>query len=221
MGALGDRAYEALRTDILDLVLQPRTHLSEAALSASLGVSRTPVREALHRLVGDGLVVSEPGRGYIVSPIAWQDVQEVFDMRIVTEGYASRIAAQQLGPDRVDDVDQLILDMERFANAGADLDAAAYYRLTRSMDDIVVSLLWNRRLVESLTRVWAEARRLRRVATTDASRLADSAAEHVQILTAVRARDAGRAEETTRQHVSNSLDNIRASLRAHTDVDLR
>ncbi|MEO2108265.1 MAG: GntR family transcriptional regulator [Actinomycetota bacterium] len=68
MGTLGDRAYEALRRDIVDLVLQPGTHLSEGELSTSLGVSRTPVREALHRLAVDGLVESESGRGTAYRP---------------------------------------------------------------------------------------------------------------------------------------------------------
>ena len=95
MQRAGDAAYEVLRSEIISWQLTPGTPLAEVDLSSRLGISRTPVREALARLVGDGLVEPLGGRGLVVSPISTENVIELFELRQALETQAASLAARR------------------------------------------------------------------------------------------------------------------------------
>lgn len=218
MGTLGAQAYQVLKADIMALTLPPGASLPESVLCERIGVSRTPIREALHRLATEGIVESVPRRGYSVSPIALRDVREIFDMRCMAEGYASRCAAQLFTPAREDELAELLETMRTFAGSTDGVDTTGYYSLTRTMDAFIVSLVPNQRQIDLLDRIWSEARRLRHVAKADPARLITSAAEHVDILAAIGSRDADLAEQTTRHHVEHSLRHILTVVNASTEI---
>ena len=85
-----DRAYAALRSEIVGWRIEPGTSLAEVELAERLGVSRTPVREALARLMADGLVAPVGGRGLVVSPFSLAEVELLYELRIALETQASR-----------------------------------------------------------------------------------------------------------------------------------
>jgi len=86
---LGERVYRLLWDRILDRRLHPGEKLSDVRLSDELGVSRTPVREALNRLVQDGIIKSEPNRGFYVASFSAKDIEEIYDLRAALESAAS------------------------------------------------------------------------------------------------------------------------------------
>ncbi len=92
---LSRQAYERLRDQIITLKLAPGTLLDEAELMASLGLGRTPIREALQRLACEGLVVIRPRRGTYVAPLSLTDLQQIFELRQELEGYAAALAAER------------------------------------------------------------------------------------------------------------------------------
>jgi DNA-binding GntR family transcriptional regulator len=100
-GLLGDRAYEAIREDIIACRLAPGAEITEAMLALRLGVGKAPVRTALVRLAQEGLVQSLPRRGYRVAPITLRDVQELFALRLMLEPEAARIAAGRFDAERL------------------------------------------------------------------------------------------------------------------------
>ena len=110
-----DRAYAALRDEIIEWRLPPGTVLGEVEQSARLGVSRTPLREALRRLSADGLVAAAGGRGVVVTDVALDDIRELFELRRALEEQAARLAAER--GDRRD----LRRSSRRELLAGADL----------------------------------------------------------------------------------------------------
>lgn len=120
-----DRAYASLRADILSGARPPGSRLPEDALAEELGVSRTPVREALQRLGTEGLVEHLPHRGARVTGWTVQDLQEIFELRALLEGLGARRAAARATAAEVDGLRELCTRMEHSLRPGGprDLDA--------------------------------------------------------------------------------------------------
>lgn len=96
--------YERLRREIVEGELRPGQRLGEEWVAGRLGASRTPVREALHKLEADGLVVLRPHRGALVRPFDLDELIGIFDLRVRIEGYAARRAATRLLPEQIDEL---------------------------------------------------------------------------------------------------------------------
>jgi DNA-binding GntR family transcriptional regulator len=102
-----DRVYQTLRREILTLQLSPRALLVETALARRFGVSKTPIREALAVLQRDGLVEALPRKGYLVTPITVNDVDDLFELRVALEGTAAELAAMRMTPEELAHLESL------------------------------------------------------------------------------------------------------------------
>ncbi len=209
----GETAYALLRSDILDWSLEPGTVLAELELSARLGISRTPVREALARLVADGLVEPLGGRGLIVAPVSAENVVELFELRRLLEAEAAGLAARRRDPepfralrDEFRDVAPLLDD--------PDPARRAYYDLVTRFDDAVDWAVGNPFLVSALDGVRTHLVRIRRLSHDNPERLLEAAREHLLIVEAIADGDAQLAQDATRVHLHRSLRSTLASLAA-------
>jgi GntR family transcriptional regulator, rspAB operon transcriptional repressor len=205
-----ERAYAALRAEILDWELPPGTVLGEIEQSERLGVSRTPLRSALAALTADGLVGAQSGRGLVVTAVSVDDARELFDVRDALEQKAARLAARSA------DRGSFAPLAAEFADAAAlieDADPArhAYYDLVARFDEAVDAAAANPYLVSSLKGVRTHLARLRRLAIDNPVRLRDAAAEHRLIAEAIAAGDEELAAAATRVHLHRSLENILAT----------
>jgi DNA-binding GntR family transcriptional regulator len=200
-----DRAYDVLRDDILEWQLAPGTILGEVEQATRLGISRTPLREALARLVADGLVETQAGRGLVVAPATVESVRELFEARLPLEQEAAALAARRRDP-RV--FEQLRIDM---SDAGPLLDDPrrhAYYELVRRFDAAMDDAVGNPYLVSALRGLRTHLARIRRLSHDNPERLAAAASEHVLIIDAILAGDADLARSATAVHLHRSLSNI-------------
>ena len=203
-----DRAYRALRDEILEWQLAPGTVLGEVEQATRLGVSRTPLREALGRLVADGLVEAQSGRGLVVTATSLESVVELFEVREALEGQAAALAAQRRDP-------------EVFAALRVEFSAATellddptrhdYYDLVRRLDEALDAAVANPFLVTQLRSLRTHLARIRRLSHANPERLAAAAREHLLIIEAVQAGDAALARSATHVHLHNSLSNILAT----------
>ncbi len=200
-----DTAYDALREQIVDWSLEPGTVLAEVELSTRLGLSRTPVREALARLVADGLAAPLGGRGLVVTPLSADNVTELFELRQALEVQAAALAA---GRRELAVFEKLQAELRAI---GTD-DLHAYYDLVARFDDAVDDAVNNPYLVSALAGVRTHLSRIRRLSHDNPARLRDAAREHLLIVDAIVAGDARLAADATRVHLHQSLTSTLASL---------
>ena len=199
----GERAYRELLADIVSWRLLPGQVLGEVDLSERLGISRTPVREALSRLTADGLAEPHTGRGVVVSAISAEDVRALYELRDTLDCRAAELAAQRGDAETFRALaDKLSHAAETLAD---DADHAAYYALVDRMDAEIDAAAQNPYLQQALSSVRLHLARVRRLSTSNPRRLAVAAAEHEAIARAVAAGDAALAVATTRVHLKNAL----------------
>lgn len=204
-----DRAYRALLDEIQSGALPPGAVLAEVEQSVRLGVSRTPLREALGRLIADGLVVQSSPRVTVVSDLDAGDIRELFDLRRALEETAARLAARGSGGEGGERFAALAAE---FARTDAAADPDAYYALIARFDETLDDAVANDYLTAALKTVRTHLVRVRRLARDNPARLAASVAEHRLIASAVAAGDAELAAHATHVHLHNALAAILASL---------
>lgn len=207
-----DRAYATLLDEIQSGALAPGSVLAEVEQAVRLGVSRTPLREALGRLAADGLVAQQSARVTVVTAVDAGDIRELFEVRRALEEAAARLAAGR--------GDAVVFGVLADAFAGARLEGRAgqdaYYALIARFDAELDAAVANDYLTGALRAIRTHLVRVRRLARDNPGRLAASVAEHRLIAAAIAAGDADLAAHATHVHLHNALESILASVDAST-----
>lgn len=206
-----DRAYATLLDEIQSGVLAPGCVLGEVEQSRRLGVSRTPLREALGRLAADGLVAQASPRVTVVTAIDADDIRALFQLRRALEESAARLAARG---GRTTVFATLAEELAGIERRGVDSDPDAYFTLIARFDAALDDAVDNDYLTAALRTVRTHLVRVRRLARDKPARLAASVAEHRLIASAIADRDAELAASATHVHLHNALTSILDSLEA-------
>ncbi len=203
-----DRAYATLLDEIQRGVLAPGAVLAEVEQATRLGVSRTPLREALGRLAADGLVAQQSARVTVVTDVDAADIRALFEVRRALEETAARLAAERGNTAAFAEL------ADAFAHATIDGQDALddYYALISRFDERLDASVSNDYLTGALRTVRTHLVRVRRLARDNPGRLAASIAEHGLIASAIAARDADLAAHATHVHLHNALANILAAV---------
>ncbi|MFF2244076.1 GntR family transcriptional regulator [Arthrobacter sp. NPDC058130] len=204
-----DKAYEALRDDIIEWRLLPGTVLAEVEQSERLGVSRTPLREALSRLTAEGLTTTG-GRGVVVTDISLDDIDELFELRETLEGKAAALAAERGDPETFDALRRELLRAPELIG-GQDPALHDYYGLVGRLDAAIDAAISNAYLAQAMRSLRVHLVRVRRLAADDAARLTAAAAEHAAIAEAIAAGNPRLAEAATTLHLHRSLSHVKAT----------
>lgn len=207
--SLSSIAYHRLRDMIVTLELEPGELLSERDLMDRLGLGRTPIREALRHLARENLVEIYPRRGMVVAPIDVRDLAAISEIRVELEGFAARLAA-----DRASDADReatvaLAADLEATVE---ETDERALIRFDQRIHRHVHRCAHNPFLAATLDEYLVLSLRLWFLGLHAVHRLDEAVAEHREMLDAILAGDADRAEATVRSHVAGFEREIRAVL---------
>lgn len=209
-GTTGDAVYSTLRHCIVLGDLAPGERLLSDGLATRLGVSRTPVREALRKLEAEGLVAASPRLGLVVREVSEQDLAEIFAIREALEGAAARMAAENGTPAELSDLRALLEDMEAVGQRG---DLTTLRDLTAEFHLLVCRASHNGRLLRMLKDLQDQVRHLKTSTLFEKGRAAEALQEHRNLLLALEARDPGRAETVARAHRNKTLDLRKKMLR--------
>lgn len=203
------RAYNALRDDIVEWRLPPGTLLAEVEQSERLGVSRTPLREALGRLTAEGLTTAG-GRGVVVTAISLNDIDELFELRETLEGRAAALAAERGEPAVFRRLQSGLLAAPALISGQAPA-IEDYYALVGELDAAIDSAISNAYLAQAMRSLRVHLVRIRRMAADNAVRLTAAAAEHAAIAEAIADRNPRLAQAATTLHLHRSLSHIKAT----------
>jgi DNA-binding GntR family transcriptional regulator len=198
-----DWVYEELKSAIVDLRLAPGDPLREAALAEQLGVSKTPIREALTRLEQEGLVETTSFKGAVVSGYSRQDLIEIYELRELLENAAARAAAESM-PDADRDRLRRICRESRELKTGN--DAAGLATLISAFDDVLFDQVRNSRIRALIENLRAHLTRIGQLTAEIPGRIEASVDEHEKILEAIAARDPEQAERQMSAHIRSVRD---------------
>lgn len=190
----GQDAYNRIVAEIRAGTLRPGDRLTETELAQRLGISRTPVREAIRQLEGDGLVTHIPRVGAAIRRLDHAEISELYDMRAVLEGTAARFAARAASDVELDELEAIHAQMQ-----GA--EASDLYDLNRAFHAALLDAARNRFLVKSVAAIHTTLLILGPSTMEVGDRAAEAISEHGAVLDALRRRDQDGAEEAMRAHI--------------------
>ena len=196
--SLRDAAYEAIKHRIITCKFKPGECINEASVSALLGYGRTPVHQAIDRLMLEEMVEVIPRKGVLVKPVILQDVMQMIDVRMINETQCARLAAE-----RADDihVEKLADVLKQARHAIVDRDVQQMMMLDRDFHLLLAGASKNSELAEVLRRLNERSLRFWFISFTTPDHHRSFQVQHEAIFEAVRDRDANTAEAAMRAHI--------------------
>lgn len=204
--SLRGQVFDKIRSDILKGRYQRGDELVECTIGKELGVSRTPVREAIRQLELEGLVQLVPNKGAFVTGISAEDVRDIYLIRARLEGLCARLAVENITEKQLEAMEETIYLSDFHAGK-------SHYEQVCEMDGKFHKLLYeasgSRILGHTLSDFHQYVQRVRQASIMDRMRLDKSGHEHMEILQAIRSKDADTAEQVAARHISNTVENLK------------
>ena len=195
-------AFETVRSQVLRRELAPGTKINQASLANQLGISLVPLREALRKLEAEGLVQIVPHRGVFVCPISRDELEDLYTIRMILEGMATRAAVARLTDDHVAKLSALLLEMEQETSRE---DYAKLLLLNRAFHLTLYEVSGRRFLCDSITGLWKKSERYRALYVHLPGRSRQALTEHKEILQALQGRYAKEAVRAVRNNIRQTM----------------
>lgn len=203
--SLRGRVFHRLREDILNGSYREYEELREAAIAEEMGVSRTPVREALRQLELEGLVQIIPNKGAYVTGITVKDVKDIYAIRSLLEGLCARWATQNISPEQMEEMEENVYLSAFHAGKG---HAEQLAELDNRFHEIMYEASGSKMLEHVLREFHEYVLRVRKKTLSDGARSVQSNEEHRRIMEAIRDKNAELAEQLANAHIRNAYSNM-------------
>jgi DNA-binding GntR family transcriptional regulator len=205
--------HEAIVARVRDMIIEgelaPGTRIHEGNLGGKLGVSRTPLREALKFLASEGLVELSPGRGAVVRQFSAKDVYDSLVVLGALEGLAGRLACEQATDEDIREVRRL---HDHMMEMYASRDRLPYFKLNQNIHSAILRLTKNEALAYVHGTLQARLRRIRYIGNEGPEKWAAAVADHEEIISALEARDAERLSKVLTVHMERTWERVRNSI---------
>ena len=196
--SLGQNVYESLKRAIVRGDLIPESRIVESRVADALGISRTPVREAIHKLERESLLWKNPAGGFFVAGLTRNDVEETFGIRSVLESYAARLAAVKHREEDLAPLDAKIREYQKYLDRG---EMKALLRVNTDFHDLLYALSRSPRLIRMINDLKDQIYRFRQVILRVEEMARASNRDHRLMLEYIRKRDADRVESLVKEHI--------------------
>jgi DNA-binding GntR family transcriptional regulator len=196
--SLGEHVFESLKHSIVRGKISPGEWLVESHIAETLGISRTPVREAIHKLEREGLIERQPRGGFTVLGFERDDIEETFGIRSVLEGYAARLAAVKHDEKELADLENKI---DEFQNALDHKKMNLLPAINTEFHDLLYSLSKSPKLINMINGLRDQIYRYRQMILKEKKFASTSNLDHKKMLQHIRKRDAEGAERLVRDHI--------------------
>ena len=219
--SLGGRVFKRLREDILKGRYKQQDELREATIGKELGVSRTPVREALRQLELEGLVTIVPNKGAYVTGISQKDIWDIYQMRKYLEGMCARWAAEHITEDQLEELEETILLSEFQMKKENGYNKEQVTGLDGRFHTILYEASGSRMLCHVLTDFHRYVQMARKSSINVKARAEKSIEEHKAILQAIRDRNPDLAEQLAKEHIVHVMQNLKKIEEKHNQEEAK
>ncbi len=202
---LSQKVYRAIKKDIVNGAIKPGTKLFEGKIAKQMGISRTPVREALRELAAKGFVKMNPNQGMVVNDASLEDVRNILQIRGVLEGLAARLAATLIDNEEIKKLDIYIKQMEKSTLKN---DPLTFSDVDTKFHELIVNNCGNKQLIQIRKNISEQVNRYRLKSLNVPGRLKYSLKEHQEIAEALKIKDSKRADMLSRKHIESALGNF-------------
>ncbi|HEY8464740.1 MAG TPA: GntR family transcriptional regulator [Bacillota bacterium] len=202
---LRELVFESLREAIISGQLSPGERLMEIQLAEEMGVSRTPVREAIRKLEREGLVVMVPRKGAYVAGLSIKDVTDVFEIRGALEGLAAELAAERITEEELENLERYLVKI------AADIEEGELSRVVQTDTDFHTLLYQsshNNHLSQIINNLREQIQRFRTTSLSYPGRMKTALEEHRKIVEAISIRDGQLARELAKEHIENAENSL-------------
>jgi len=196
--SLGEHVFESLKHSIVRGKISSGEWLVESHIAETLGISRTPVREAIHKLEREGLIERQPRGGFTVLGLEREDIEETFGIRSVLEGYAARLAAVKHAAQELEDLENKI---DEFQTALDHKKMNLLPAINTEFHDLLYSLSKSPKLINMINGLRDQIYRYRQMILKERKFASTSNLDHKKMLKYIRKRDAEGAERLVRDHI--------------------
>ena len=195
---LREVVFENIRKAIIEGVLKPGERLMEIQLSEQLGVSRTPVREAIRMLELEGLVVMLPRKGAYVANISKKDLMDILEVRVGLEGLAAYCATDRMTKDHIKKLETISKELEEAVYKN---DVETMLAKDEEFHTLIFEATGNKRLISMMINIWETVYRFRLMYMSDYSSAVNTVDEHKKIIEAFKKGKANLAEKLAKEHI--------------------
>lgn len=206
---LRELVCENIRQAIIDGTFSPGERLMEIQLADEMGVSRTPVREAIRKLELEGFVVMIPRRGTYVADISIKDITEIYEIRTCLDTLAAGLAAERITDEELEALNRLLVEIGQYI---ADNNMEKIVEADTAFHDILYQASRNERLRSIINNLREQLTGIRGRSMSYPGRLIETMEEHRTLVDSIAARDSERAQEAARVHIENAEHTLMKSL---------
>lgn len=207
--SLGGRVFQIIRDNILEGKYKEHEELRENTIGKELGVSRTPVREALRQLELEGLVSITPNKGAYVTGISPKDAGDIFIIRSMLEGLSARWATGNITQEQLEELEEILMLSEFYAKREDGSMSEQVAELDGRFHAILYEASDSRILGRILTDFHKYVQQARKASVLSPERARKSIREHRQILRAIKEKDADLAEQLANEHILHVIQNLK------------
>jgi len=207
---LNRKVYRILKVRIIKGDLEPGEKLLENKIAEQLGVSRTPVREALRELSAEGFVEASPNQAIIVSTVTFDEIWDLLQIRGVLEGLGANIAAKKINPEKIEKFNKIIDQMKHYTanNLVSEESILNFSRLDIEFHDLILNICGNKWLIQMYNNLKNHIERFRIRSFSIPGTFSKSLNEHCKILDAIKKGESEVAEKLSKIHMIKAFENI-------------